>query len=157
MSGSTRSSHAAVCEAHPELDWRPTSTWRKHQFRGWFQSSLLTAVASRGKPPYRAVLSHGWVVDGEGKKMSKSLGNVILPEEVIESYGADILRLWVSSADFTSDIHISKNILKQLSEVYRKIRNTSRFLIGNCFDFDPARDAVDYREMTELDRWAFTG
>lgn len=149
------SSHAAVCEAHPELDW-PADLYLEgsDQFRGWFQSSLLTAVASRGKPPYRAVLSHGWVVDGEGKKMSKSLGNVILPEEVIESYGADILRLWVSSADFTSDIHISKNILKQLSEVYRKIRNTSRFLIGNCFDFDPARDAVDYREMTELDRWA---
>ncbi|HHX86572.1 MAG TPA: class I tRNA ligase family protein, partial [Firmicutes bacterium] len=106
------------------------------------------------KSPYRKVISHGWVVDGEGKKMSKSLGNVILPEEVINSYGADILRLWVSSADFTSDIHISKDILKQLSEVYRKIRNTCRFLLGNCYDFDPARDSVEYRSLAELDRWA---
>lgn len=149
------SSHAAVCDARPELGW-PADLYLEgsDQFRGWFQSSLLTAVASRGKPPYRRVISHGWVVDGEGKKMSKSLGNVILPEEVIDSYGADILRLWVSSADFTSDVHISKDILKQLSEVYRKIRNTSRFLLSNCYDFDPVRDSVKYRDLTELDRWA---
>ncbi len=124
------------------------------QYRGWFQSSLLTAVATRGKPPYREVLSHGWVVDGEGKKMSKSLGNVIFPEEIIREYGADILRLWVSSADFTSDIHISPDILTQLSEVYRKIRNTCRFLLGNCYDFDAARDGVPYDGLEELDRWA---
>ncbi len=149
------SSHAAVCDARPSLRW-PADLYLEgsDQYRGWFQSSLLTAVATRRKPPYRAVISHGWVVDGEGKKMSKSLGNVILPEEVIDTYGADILRLWVSSADFTSDVHISKDILKQLSEVYRKIRNTCRFLLGNSSDFDPARDGVDYGELSELDRWA---
>ena len=147
------SSHDAVLEVREDLSW-PADLYLEgsDQFRGWFQSSLLTAVATRGKPPYKSVLSHGWVVDGEGRKMSKSMGNVIAPEEIIEQYGADILRLWVSSADFTSDIHLSKNILKQLAEVYRKIRNTCRFLLGNLHDFDPQKNAVEYRQLEELDR-----
>ncbi len=149
------SSHVAVLETRPELRW-PADLYLEgsDQYRGWFHSSLLTSVATRGKPPYRGVLSHGWVVDGEGRKMSKSLGNVIAPEEIINQYGADILRLWVSSADFTSDIHLSPDILKQLSEVYRKIRNTCRFLLGNCFDFDPQKHKVPYDSLEELDRWA---
>lgn len=149
------SSHAAVLETRDELRW-PADLYLEgsDQYRGWFHSSLLTAVASRGMPPYHAVLSHGWVVDGDGKKMSKSLGNVIAPEQIIKRYGADILRLWVSSADFTSDIHLSEDILKQLIEVYRKIRNTIRFLLGNCADFDPAVDALPYDKMEEIDRWA---
>ncbi len=149
------SSHAAVLETRPELRW-PADLYLEgsDQYRGWFHSSLLTAVATKGEPPYDAVLSHGWVVDGEGKKMSKSLGNVIAPEQIIKQYGADILRLWVSSADFTSDIHLSENILKQLIEVYRKIRNTTRFLLGSCSDFDPAAHAIGYEEMEEIDRWA---
>ncbi len=149
------SSHAAVLEANPELRW-PADLYIEgsDQYRGWFHSSLLTAVATKGEPPYRAVVSHGWVVDGEGKKMSKSLGNVIAPEKIIKQYGADILRLWVSSADFTSDIHLSEDILKQLIEVYRKIRNTTRFLLGNCSSFDPATHVVDYNSMEEIDRWA---
>ncbi len=149
------SSHDAVLETRPELRW-PADLYLEgsDQYRGWFHSSLLTAVASRGEPPYRAVLSHGWVVDGEGKKMSKSLGNVIAPEQIIKRYGADILRLWVSSADFTSDIHLSENILKQLIEVYRKIRNTTRFLLGNISNYNPAEHSVDYSSMEEIDRWA---
>ncbi len=149
------SSHAAVCEEREELTW-PVDMYLEgsDQYRGWFQSSLLTAVATKGKAPYRSTLTHGWVVDGNGKKMSKSLGNVIAPKQIINQYGADILRLWVSSADFKSDVRISQAILKQLSEVYRKIRNTSRFLLGNCFDFDPAKDALPYEELTEIDRFA---
>jgi isoleucyl-tRNA synthetase len=149
------SSHDAVLETRDELSW-PADLYLEgsDQYRGWFHSSLLTAVATRGEPPYRAVLSHGWVVDGEGKKMSKSLGNVIAPEQIIKQYGADILRLWVSSADFTSDIHLSNDILKQLIEVYRKIRNTTRFLLGSCSDFNPATDTVECGNMEELDRWA---
>ncbi len=149
------SSHAAVLETRPELRW-PADLYLEgsDQYRGWFHSSLLTAVASKGEPPYDAVVSHGWVVDGEGKKMSKSLGNVIAPEQIIKRFGADILRLWVSSADFTSDIHLSEDILKQLIEVYRKIRNTIRFLLGNCSDFVPGVDSVAYDSMEEIDRWA---
>lgn len=149
------SSHEAVLQERPELDW-PADLYLEgsDQFRGWFQSSLLTAVATRGIPPFRNVLSHGWVVDGEGKKMSKSLGNVIAPEDVIKNYGADILRLWVSSADFTSDVHLSGGILKQLTEIYRKIRNTSRFLLGNTFDFRREIDSVPYEKLGEIDRWA---
>lgn len=148
-------SHAAVLEARSALHW-PAELYLEgsDQFRGWFQSSLLTAVAARGNSPYRGVLTHGWVVDGEGRKMSKSMGNVISPEEIIEQYGADILRLWVSSADFTSEIHLSPGILKQLSETYRKIRNTCRFLLGNCNDFDPEKDGVDFAQLEEIDRWA---
>ncbi|NMB35276.1 MAG: isoleucine--tRNA ligase [Firmicutes bacterium] len=151
------SSHDAVLQDREveNLRW-PADLYLEgsDQFRGWFQSSLLTAVAARGKPPYRSVLSHGWVVDGEGKKMSKSLGNVIAPEEVIKKYGADILRLWVFSADFTTDVHLSREILKQLAEIYRKIRNTCRFLLGNCYDFQPAQHGVPYEQLAEVDRWA---
>ncbi len=149
------SSHIAVCEDHPDLSW-PADLYLEgsDQYRGWFQSSLLTSVAIREQAPYRAVVSHGWVVDGEGKKMSKSLGNVIYPEEIINKYGADILRLWVSSADFTRDVHISPGILQQLAEVYRKIRNTARFLLANLYDFEPERDTVSYGHLREIDRWA---
>ncbi|MFA9381892.1 MAG: class I tRNA ligase family protein, partial [Acetanaerobacterium sp.] len=119
-----------------------------------FQSSLLTSVAWKGVAPYKAVCTHGWVVDGEGRKMSKSLGNGIAPEDIIKEYGADILRLWVASSDYHADIHMSKDILKQLSEGYRKIRNTARYILGNLYDFDPATDSVTYDELTELDRWA---
>lgn len=149
------SSHMAVLEERPELEW-PCDLYLEgsDQHRGWFQSSLLTAVAVKGEAPYRAVLTHGYVVDGEGKKMSKSVGNVIYPEEIINKYGADILRLWVASSDFKADIRVSTDILNQMSEVYRKIRNTCRFLLGNLYDFDPAQDSVPYNQLTELDRWA---
>lgn len=151
-SGST---HAAVCEVREELGW-PADLYLEgsDQYRGWFQSSLLTAVASRGRAPYRSVLTHGWVVDGEGKKMSKSVGNVIAPGQIIQQYGADILRLWVSSTDFRGDVRVSRDILKQLSEVYRKIRNTARYMLGNCYDFDPSLHQVPYGELWEIDRWA---
>ncbi|MGI6308888.1 MAG: isoleucine--tRNA ligase [Dethiobacteria bacterium] len=151
------SSHDAVLHGREEegLRW-PADLYLEgsDQFRGWFQSSLLTAIAVKGEPPYRSVLSHGWVVDGEGKKMSKSLGNVIAPEEVIKNYGADILRLWVFSADFTTDVHLSREILKQLAEIYRKIRNTCRFLLGNCYDFHPAQHSIPYDRLEEVDHWA---
>ena len=149
------SSHAAVLETWPGLEWPSTMYLEgSDQHRGWFQSSLLTAVATRGRAPYREVLTHGFVVDGEGRKMSKSLGNGIDPMEVIEEYGADILRLWTASADYKTDIRISPNILKQLTEIYRKIRNTARFMLGNLYDFDPEKDAVKYQDMLDLDRWA---
>ncbi|MEN6413644.1 MAG: isoleucine--tRNA ligase [Veillonellales bacterium] len=149
------SSHAAVLKQHPALHW-PADLYLEgsDQHRGWFQSSLLTSVATRGTAPYKAVLTHGFVVDGEGRKMSKSVGNVIYPQEVIKKYGADILRLWVASADYQADIRISNDILKQLSEVYRKIRNTFRYILGNLKDFDPEADQVSYQQLTEIDRWA---
>ena len=149
------SSHAAVLETREELAW-PADLYLEgsDQHRGWFQSSLLTAVATRGQAPYRAVLTHGFVVDGEGRKMSKSLGNVVDPNDVIRRYGADVLRLWAVSSDYRGDVRISEDILKQMAEIYRKIRNTLRFLLANLGDFDPARDAVAYAELPELDRWA---
>ena len=149
------SSHAAVLETREELTW-PADLYLEgsDQHRGWFQSSLLTAVATRGRAPYRAVLTHGFVVDGEGRKMSKSLGNVVDPQDVIQRYGADVLRLWAVSSDYRGDVRISEDILRQMAEVYRKIRNTLRFLLGNLGDFDPARDAVAYADLPELDRWA---
>ncbi len=122
------------------------------QHRGWFQSALLTSEGTRQTAPYEAVLTHGFVVDGEGRKMSKSLGNVIAPQEVIERYGAEILRLWVAGEDYREDIRISEEILKRLSEAYRRIRNTFRFILGNLYDFDPEKDTVAYDSMTELDR-----
>ncbi|MBS4023500.1 MAG: isoleucine--tRNA ligase [Dethiobacter sp.] len=150
-SGST---HAAVLETHEDLV-SPADLYLEgsDQYRGWFQSSLLTSVATRNRAPYRATLTHGWVVDGEGKKMSKSLGNVIAPEQIINQYGADILRLWVSSSDFKSDVRVSQDILRQLVEVYRKVRNTIRYMLGNCHDFNHAADAVPYSDMDELDRY----
>lgn len=125
------------------------------QYRGWFQSSLLTSVATQGKAPYKEVLTHGFVTDGQGKKMSKSLGNGIAPSEVIKEYGTDILRLWVLSSDFRGDVGISKDILKQIAEVYRKIRNTARYILGNISDFD-VNSPVEYKELEEIDQWALT-
>ena len=124
------------------------------QYRGWFQSSLLTSVATNGIAPFKQVLTHGWTVDGEGKKMSKSLGNGIGPQEVIKEYGADILRLWVLSSDYQSDVSLSKDILKQITEVYRKIRNTARYILGNTSDFDPSKNQVKYEELEEIDKYA---
>ncbi len=123
------------------------------QYRGWFNSSLTTSVAVCGRAPYKSILSHGFTLDGEGRKMSKSLGNVIVPAKVMDQMGADILRLWVSSADYTADVHVADSIFKQVSEVYRKIRNTLRFLHGNLFDFDPAKDRVAFEDLRPVDQF----
>ena len=149
------SSHSSVLETRDGLKW-PADLYMEgnDQYRGWFQSSLLTAVATKGRAPYKTVLTHGMVVDGEGKKMSKSLGNGIEPMKVAEKYGADILRLWVASVDYQSDVRISEDILKQASESYRKIRNTSRYILGNISDFNPASDSLEFSELCELDKWA---
>nr|WP_246841481.1 isoleucine--tRNA ligase [Chroococcidiopsis sp. TS-821] len=157
------SSWAAVLQQRPELRY-PADMYLEgsDQHRGWFQSSLLTSVAVNGCAPYKTVLTHGFTVDEQGRKMSKSLGNGIEPEVVINggknqkeepAYGADVLRLWVSSVDYTADAPLSKNILKQLSEAYRKIRNTARFLLGNLHDFDPIKHSVAYEQLPELDRY----
>lgn len=147
-------SHFAVLETRDDLSW-PADLYLEgsDQHRGWFQTSLLTSVASRGVAPYKAVLTHGFIVDGQGKKMSKSIGNVMAPQEIIDSYGADILRLWVASTDYKNDIRISDTIIKTLSEEYRRIRNTARFLLGNLSDFVPGRDSVEYRDLSSFDRW----
>ena len=151
-SGST---HAAVLEERPELRF-PADMYMEggDQFRGWFQSSLLTSVASKGCAPYKSVLCHGWVVDEQGKQMHKSAGNGVEPSEIIKDYGADIIRLWVASSDYTVDVRAGKNIFKQLSEAYRKIRNTARFILGNLDGFDPNTDCVADDQLQEIDRWA---
>jgi isoleucyl-tRNA synthetase len=148
-------SYAAVLEKRPTLQF-PASLYLEgsDQHRGWFHSSLLTSVGTRGHAPYLSVLTHGFVVDGEGKKMSKSAGNVIAPDEVINKLGADVLRLWVAAEDYKDDIKISNEILKRLADAYFRIRNTYRFLLGNLYDFDPAKDQVPYGELYEIDRWA---
>ena len=148
-------SHAAVCGNRDYLG-TPADLYLEgaDQYRGWFQSSLLTAVATTGVAPYKTVVTHGWVVDGEGKKMSKSIGNVIIPDDVVKQYGADILRLWVASSDYHADIRVSQDILKQLSEIYRKIRNTARFILGNINDFNPNTDMVPNTALEEIDHWA---
>ncbi|NEO05298.1 isoleucine--tRNA ligase [Moorena sp. SIO3I8] len=157
------SSWAAVAEQREELRY-PVDIYLEgsDQHRGWFQSSLLTSVASNGYAPYKTVLTHGFVLDDQGRKMSKSLGNILEPAIIIEGgknqkkeppYGADVLRLWVSSVDYSSDVPISQSILKQLADVYRKIRNTARFLLGNLHDFDPAKHRVPVQELPELDRY----
>jgi isoleucyl-tRNA synthetase len=148
-------SHAAVLETHPELRW-PADMYLEgsDQHRGWFHSSLLEAVGTRGRSPYEAVLTHGFVVDGEGRKMSKSVGNTVAPEDVIAKHGAEVLRLWAAGEDYTEDIRLSDEILGQLAEAYRRVRNTCRFLLGNLADFDPARDAVADADLTGLDAWA---
>ncbi len=148
-------SHAAVLDQRDELA-SPADLYLEgaDQYRGWFQSSLLTSVAAYGRAPYKTVVTHGWVVDGEGKKMSKSVGNTINPDDIVGQYGADILRLWVASSDYHADIRISKDILKQLSEIYRKIRNTARFILGCISDFDPDKDAVSDDKLHEMDKFA---
>lgn len=128
------------------------------QFRGWFQSSLLTAVGAKGQgAPYRGVLTHGWVVDGEGKAMHKSLGNSVLAEDVVKKYGADILRAWVASSDYQVDVRVSDKILGQLGEIYRKIRNTARILLANLGDFDPDKDVLPVSELEDIDKWIIAG
>ena len=149
------SSHAAVLKNRPYLKW-PADLYLEgaDQYRGWFQSSLLTSVATLGTAPYKAVLTHGWVVDGKGRVMHKSLGNGIDPQEVIDQYGADVLRLWVASSDYHADIRISPDILKQLSEAYRKIRNTARYILGNLNGFNPDENMVSLDELMPIDKWA---
>lgn len=150
-------SHLSVCKQRPELKY-PADLYLEgaDQYRGWFQSSLLTAVAISGMAPYKNVVTHGWVVDGEGRKQSKSLGNGMEPQTVIDKYGADILRLWVSSADYHADMRISNEILKQLSESYRKIRNTARYILGNLYDFNPDEDMVRLNDILPFDKWAIS-
>ncbi|MFW6410420.1 MAG: isoleucine--tRNA ligase, partial [Halanaerobiales bacterium] len=148
------SSHKAVLENRDNLSW-PAQLYLEgtDQYRGWFNSSLLTGVATEGKAPYESVVTNGFIVDDRGNKMSKSLGNVISPHEVIDQYGADILRLWVASSDFKEDVSVSDKILQQNSEVYRRIRNTFRFILGNIGDFDPEDNYVPFAERREFDRW----
>ncbi|MBI5555183.1 MAG: isoleucine--tRNA ligase [Elusimicrobia bacterium] len=151
-------SHMAVLK-HPEIF--PGVTWPSDmylegsdQHRGWFQTSLITSVAATGQAPYKTVVTHGFTVDGAGKKMSKSMGNVIRPQDIYSQQGADIIRLWVSSEDYTEDARLSPDIIKRLTEAYRKIRNTVRYLLGNTYDFDAAKDTVPYAPMHDLDKWA---
>ena len=151
-SGST---WAAVAAERPYLKY-PADLYLEggDQYRGWFQSSMLTSIAVNGVAPYKQIATHGWTVDGEGKAMHKSLGNAVAPDEVIKDYGADMLRLWVASADYTQDMRISKDIMKQLSQAYLKIRNTARYMLGNLCDFNPDTDAVALEDLMELDRYA---
>jgi isoleucyl-tRNA synthetase len=148
-------SWAAVLEKRSNLEF-PASLYLEgsDQHRGWFHSSLLTSVGTRGCAPYRTVLTHGFVVDGEGKKMSKSAGNVVAPDEIINRLGADVLRLWVAAEDYRDDIKISNEILKHLADSYFRIRNTFRFLLGNLYDFDPEKERVPSHDLHEMDRWA---
>ncbi len=152
-SGST---HFSVLDEDPSVTW-PSDLYLEgaDQYRGWFQSSLLTAVGAKGEAqaPFKTVLTHGWVVDGEGRAMHKSLGNGVDPLDVIKKYGADMLRLWVASSDYRVDVRASDLIFKQLSDSYRKIRNTVRILIADLSDFDPNRDAVAFDKLPEIDRW----
>lgn len=146
--------HACVLDVRPELSV-PADLYLEgsDQHRGWFQSSLITSVAMRGSAPYKAVLTHGYVVDGKGRKMSKSLGNTVSPTEVVNKLGADMLRLWVASSEHTSEVHFSDEILKRVSDAYRRIRNTMRFMLSNLFDFDPAKDLVQPEKLVALDAW----
>ena len=151
-SGST---WAAVAAERPYLKY-PADLYLEggDQYRGWFQSSMLTSIAVNGVAPYHQIATHGWTVDGEGKAMHKSLGNAVAPDEVIKEYGADMLRLWVASADYTQDMRISKEIMKQLSQAYLKIRNTARYMLGNLCDFDPDANLVPVEQLMDLDRYA---
>jgi isoleucyl-tRNA synthetase len=148
-------SNEAVLLRRSDLSW-PADLYLEgsDQHRGWFQTSLLTSVGIKERAPFKTVLTHGFVVDGEGKKMSKSLGNVIIPQDVLPRYGADILRMWVASIDYTGDVPISEEILSQISDAYRKIRNTFRFLMGNLNDFIPSKNSLSYDKLTPLDLWA---
>ena len=149
-------SHMAVLETRPELTW-PANLYLEggDQHRGWFQHALWTGVALKGHAPFKAVLTHGWVLDGQGKAMHKSAGNVIDPMDTMKKYGADILRLWVSSENYTEDVGISEEMLNRMSEAYRRIRNTFRFILGNLSDFDPGKDRVEEKDLLPVDRWAW--
>jgi isoleucyl-tRNA synthetase len=148
------SSHEAVLPFRPELTW-PADMYLEgsDQHRGWFQSSLLVGLGTRGQPPFRQVLTHGFLIDLEGRKMSKSVGNTILPQDVIKDSGAEVLRLWVASCDYREELRVSKEILARIVEAYRKFRNTARYLIANLYDFNPAVDAVPRDQMEEVDRF----
>jgi isoleucyl-tRNA synthetase len=149
------SSHEAVLPFRPELTW-PADLYLEgsDQHRGWFQSSLLVGLATRGRPPFREVLTHGFLIDLDGRKMSKSIGNTILPQEIIEESGAEVLRLWVISTDYRDELRVSKEILARVVEAYRKIRNTCRILVANLYDFDPATDSVAPDALEAVDRYA---
>ncbi|HYS24048.1 MAG TPA: isoleucine--tRNA ligase [Vicinamibacterales bacterium] len=149
------SSHEAVLARSPELGW-PADMYLEgsDQHRGWFQSSLLVALATRGRPPYREVLTHGFLIDLEGRKMSKSVGNAISPQEVIKESGAEIVRLWVASTEFTEELRVSKEILTRVVDTYRKLRNTCRILVGNLYDFDPLVDSLPVDQLDAIDRYA---
>jgi len=148
-------SHASVLEKRDGLE-SPCDLYLEgsDQHRGWFQSSLLTSVGTRARAPFKSVLTHGFVVDGKGRKMAKSEGNVIAPEKIIKQYGAELIRLWVASENYQDDMRISQDILQRLSEAYRKIRNTCRFILGNISDFDPSKDMVPLEDLQEIDKWA---
>jgi isoleucyl-tRNA synthetase len=148
------SSHEAVLSVRPELTW-PSDLYLEgsDQHRGWFQSSLLLGLGTRGRAPYRQVVTHGFLLDTDGQKMSKSLGNAIMPQDVIKQSGADILRLWVSMSDYQEETRVSKEILARVAEAYRKIRNTLRYLVSNLFDYDPTRDRVDHAQLEEVDQY----
>jgi len=150
-------SHEAVLKKRDNLSW-PADLYLEgsDQHRGWFQTSLLTSMGLNNKPSYKSVLTHGFVVDGEGKKMSKSIGNVIDPQDITAKYGADILRLWVCSSDYKDDVKISDDILKQMIDVYRRIRNTVRFILGNISDFNPDKDRIAHDKLTEIDKWMYS-
>jgi len=147
-------SYLALLRERSDLPW-PSDLYLEgsDQHRGWFHSSLIIAVNDRDEAPYRSVLTHGFTLDGQGRKMSKSLGNVIPPQDVIKQHGADVLRLWVATVDFLEDMRLSKEILDRNAEAYRKIRNTCRYLLGNLYDFDPGLHAVAPRDMEEIDLW----
>ena len=152
------SSHFAVIDGNPEQKW-PADLYLEgaDQYRGWFQASLLTAVGAKGEgAPYKTVLTHGWTVDGEGKAMHKSIGNTVDPLDVVKKYGAELIRLWVASSDYRVDIRVSDPIFKQLSEAYRKIRNTARILLANLGGFDPNTDMVELSELLDIDKWALS-
>lgn len=147
---------AVVHKRNEELGELPVEMYLEgsDQHRGWFQSSLLTSVATTGKAPYKSVLTHGFVLDGEGRKMSKSVGNVVAPQEIIKLYGTDVLRLWAASIDYRNDVKIGDTIIKQLVEIFKKTRNTARFLLGNLYDFDPKTDYVKYEDLKAIDKFA---
>lgn len=149
-------SHRAVLETRGDLLYRPADLYLEgsDQHRGWFQTSLLTSIGSTHDAPFKNILTHGFVNDGEGKKMSKSVGNTVVPADVIKVYGADILRLWCASVDYREDVKISDNILKQMAEAYRRVRNTARYILGNSNDFNPNTDRVPYEQLMEIDKWA---
>ncbi|HUW55851.1 MAG TPA: class I tRNA ligase family protein, partial [Planctomycetota bacterium] len=151
------SSHRSVLRRHPQLGC-PCELYLEgsDQHRGWFQVSLLTAVAADGEAPFRTVVTHGFVVDEKGEKMSKSLGNLIMAEDAVKKFGADVVRLWLSSVDYRNDINVSMALIQRMGDAYRRIRNTFRYLLGNLAGFDPATDAVAPTEMLELDRWALS-